>query len=300
MNLLSGQQEYLRAAQRDSDLLRSFKAAVLQAVQMVVRPETAGRYLSEVALAAEVTYYGLCLLGRQDLPQTLGEEYVSISLANFPLLRPIKRVLGSTNYLRAAHHFFPVLPQLSLYLLLKLLLPYLIRVFSQYRDKVIRNKLVKTGTDFLPSVSDLWEKVALKLHLAAFFLWNGADEVAKTVAGLVYIRHYRAENSGPKFPILGWIVLFHGLLELFLLLKKSYFDYKIAGKTEEKREVTSEIYIEKRCGLCLDTRNKASCAPCGHVFCWDCLIAATQVKPLCPECRHPAPPETILQLRNLE
>jgi peroxin-10 len=300
MNLLSGPQEYLRAAQRDSDLLRTFKAAVFQGVQMWVKPEIAGSYMAEVALAAEVVYYGLSIIGRKDLPQTLGEEYVSVSLASAPLLRPVKRVLGSTNYLRAARHFFPSAFSISLYLLLKLLLPYLIRKISTHRDKVIRNKEHKSKLDFLPSLGDLWEAVISKPHLACFFLWGGVDDIAKRIAGLVYIRHYRAESNGPSFRVLCWVVLAHAVLETLLMGRKSLAAFQAYGKRQEKREAGEEgLAGERRCGLCLEERSKPSCGPCGHIFCWDCLVAATQVKPQCPECRQKVEPTSILQLRNL-
>ena len=299
MNLLCGPQEYLRAAQRDADLLRAFKAAVFQGVQMWVSPEVAGGCMAELALAAEVAYYGLSLLGRKDLPQTLGEEYVSISLAEAPLLRPIKRVLNSTNYLRAARHFFPSALRLSLYLFIKLLLPYIIRRISLHRDKIVRNKDHKSKLDFLPSISDLWESVVLKPHLACFFLWNGVDDLAKRIAGLVYIRHLRAESSGPTFRVLGWVVLAHAVLEATLLFRKSWQAYKAYGQVEESRAVGEGIAGERRCGLCLEERSQPSCGPCGHIFCWNCLVAATQVKPQCPECRQPTEPASILQLRNL-
>lgn len=266
---------------------------------MWVKPEVAGGYMAEVALAAEVAYYGLSLLGRKDLPQTLGEEYVSISLADAPLLRPVKRVLGSTNYLRAARHFFPSALIVSLYLCLKILLPYVIRRISLHRDKVIRNKEHKSMFDFLPSIADVWESVILKPHLAVFFLWNGVDDLAKRVAGLVNIRHYRAEDSGPTFRVLGWVVLAHAVLEATLLVRKSLQTYQAYGKREVSRTVGGDTQGERRCGLCLEERSQPSCAPCGHVFCWNCWIAATQVKPQCPECRQPAEPASILQLRNL-
>ena len=284
---------------RDSDILKTLKTDVISTSEKWLGVGTVGRYMSEIAVCTELLYFAIALSGAQGPRQTLGEEYVSVSLANRGAVARVRRVLGSKNYVRAAAVFFPSLGKVGIYILLKVGIPYVIRCLSRLRDKSIRNRSSKSFLDSLPPLEDFWDQVIEKSHFSLFLLTSLFDDIAKRVLQLVYIRHYRADGAPPSFSKLGYLVLLHACVNAFVLVYESVRNYRPLTEVSSGTDSAAEDKVEDRCPLCLSRRRHTSCPPCGHLFCWDCLIAATQLKPECPECRQPCEPKSVLQLRNV-
>ena len=55
-----------------------------------------------------------------------------------------------------------------------------------------------------------------------------------------------------------------------------------------------------KCSLCWDSRKDTSCTPCGHLFCWHCILQWLQTKHECPLCRESVQPSRIVPLFNYE
>lgn len=53
----------------------------------------------------------------------------------------------------------------------------------------------------------------------------------------------------------------------------------------------------RSCMLCLDPMKDPSCGPCGHIFCWSCILEWCNERSECPLCRSPLKDNQLIPLR---
>ena len=91
----------------------------------------------------------------------------------------------------------------------------------------------------------------------------------------------------------GWDNFSKFNLHTFHLLDKVFNENKIFV------QIAGEDRSPSVCGLCYDRCRDASCPPCGHLFCWNCINRWMHIRSQCPMCRqHLNSPADIIPLVN--
>jgi peroxin-10 len=85
-----------------------------------------------------------------------------------------------------------------------------------------------------------------------------------------------------------------------------------APESSEPKDATKDAYTyldiaslpqgirdQRKCALCLEERTATTLTECGHLFCWDCIVAWGQEKAECPLCRQALELNRLWPIYNL-
>ncbi|AET37563.1 ubiquitin-protein ligase peroxin 10 Ecym_1328 [Eremothecium cymbalariae DBVPG len=272
------------------------------------------RYSQEIFLSAKLLYLSLTTLKNK---RTLGEEYVDLIYVD-------KRGTGLVKKW-----------QRMAFILSYAILPYgLSKLFKYTKTRYLDNDADdanckrRTVLNYLSNLmfKDIMDNI-LNIHLLAFYLTGEFYQLSKRVFGLRYAighdinkdeKEFRTSSSR-SYRILGGIVFLQILAKVLPSVNsmtKSYLessDHDVASSDDVLTGIPSEstTHIDlsnpkclplipehsRSCILCLVDMVDPSCLPCGHLFCWNCIMHWCTERSECPLCRQHCSKQSILPIR---
>lgn len=305
---LAQQPEIIHGENKDKELLSNFKQKLLDFLEHIVPAQMLFRNASWIGGLTSLIYYGA---NSMRLRQTLGEEYAYLRQYN------------------VHDHVFISKKRLVLYVLLEtfgetVILKFISSILNKWIRKHVEEApqethtlslLNRLGLAICRQAGDSQSIFAaiMKFHTAVFYLDGSYLTLTKRISGIRFLQSVKIPQHAFTYKRIGLLILFQLFISLGLMAYRITRDTIDSGKPTkiiERRSDNLDIadglqkndqYGSKtlNCGICFDTLAGPSAIPCGHVFCWDCIVKSSQFKGECPSCRKSFETKEITFLGNI-
>lgn len=318
------QPEILHQINKDGEVLSVLNSKLLSGLELFIQPKNLYKNRKIFAIFGAFLYY---LGNSYRLRQTIGEEYAYVRQFHkkeYVYLSKRRMLL------------FAFLSSFGCYLLQKLskrVESLRIKRISGFQDEL--SKLQKlSGEDkkakyeqmmgfgsrtrvyineFIKNfgeIDEFFDNVVM-LNLAMFYIKGEFPSVIKRILGIEYRAVVKMKPHAFTYEKVGYIIIFKLALSLVKyiytsvksgmkrsrdimeILTKEEIEEKANGSEEDQEDLE-----ESRCGVCFDKRENCSVTPCGHLYCYDCIVKSLGYRDECPQCREKVKLEEVIQLAN--
>lgn len=309
----------VQAHQKDEQIQGLLIMKVTELCKLIKSQLFVNSYPKELSIFAKLLYL-LFTTGRRG--RTLGEEYVDLTYTN----RKGTRLAGRLKMIVFAFAY-PLCP----YFITKLYK----KIMKNNKESKIED--TESVAAFCKGLLDFILDVHMTLFYfkGAFYSISkrifGMRYVFKHILSKNEA-NFREEGS-QKYKVLGYILLAQNVMKWYPVLTSTLGSWIYGRKRTNDSITRSSVGLQERsehesiegipkesqlthinlsdknqlpfipeasrkCILCLMNMSDPSCAPCGHLFCWSCLMSWCKERPECPLCRQHCQPQEILVLRQ--
>jgi len=140
-------------------------------------------------------------------------------------------------------------------------------------------------------------------------LWQASRPSYDSIGYLIFLEGLASILSMSSIASVDILMYFKGKMnKMFKIISRGGNHTGSSLLSEVERKVpsvhshhsTSKCQVVSRpCSICMNFKKFPSATPCGHVFCWDCIINWTMnVRKECPLCRRPCREQDVILLKR--
>ena len=147
--------------------------------------------------------------------------------------------------------------------------------------------------------------ILARAHLAAFYWQGDYFDAFKRVLGARYAFTREPSSQRPTYRVLSVFIALQLGMQLASYISERISDNdresvatavvvpSMSADDVEAQTERNQALFTNVCGICLSPLKAPACPPCGHVYCYECIVESCVAKSECPLCRQEASPQSV-------